>query len=260
MRIPAKIIRAFPEIKKEIRVSLKTGYKEEAKYKSNHIFLIMSMFFVDSFEFMCNNLNFGDGCTSFNINQQVDEIINFAIQTTKGFDKMFNINSLINKRTFGFETHTDGLSLKSLQGNTKEELDEDYKRYKEYLEILCPQISTIQAQSNVAANVQNHAANSSDKNNLKKAKFSDLLNAYAEHKRFNGWEKPETYSGFYQKLKVILELIGDIDCSQISQSTANKFLSDIIKYPANANKGKLAKLTIEEKLELSSDKYKKLSK
>ena len=238
----------FQNARKEVRVSLKTGFIEESRTMSMHIYLFLSRFYIDFYNVICNNEEIIEGIGDLNINKIVDNVINDAI--TKGFDTMFDINSLLNKKTFGFETHTNGISLKSLQGSTQAERDQDFQHYQEYIKTIVPALKDLNVTSEPQTN---------EPEQLKPATFSDLIESYCEHKRHNGWENEITYNGFYQKLMIILELVGDVDCSTMSQQTSTKYLSDLIKLPANSHKGDLAKLSLSEKLNLP-DSYKRLSK
>lgn len=240
--------------RKEVRVSLKTGFIEESRIKSNHIYSELSSFYVDFFDCLCDNQKIVGGANNFDINKVVDKVINHAL--TKGLDSMLN-----NLKTFGLEIQSDGYSLKSLKGDTPAERREDFQLYKEYITLLNSEIFKAQAASATAANTPTatNIPTIIEKNELKLASFSELIASYADDKRFNGWEKDETYNGFYQKLMIILDLVGDLDCSIMTQQTGTQFLSDLVKLPSNPNKGKLATLSISEKLNLP-DSYKRLSK
>jgi len=157
--------------------------------------------------------------------------------------------------------------LKELQGDTVEERQQDYAMYKDYIEKKLPTVNKIFRITESINNKKDNSLPSVDttspsqqSHNLKPANFQDLLDSFAEDKKTDGWEDPTTYKAGYQKLMILKDIIGNKDCSELTQDTAKIFLKNIQKLPAHSNKGILGTMTIEEKYNSSEDLHPKLSK
>ncbi len=210
LRTPLKLKTLYPELRKEIRKSLKTGYETVARKRANVIFFELSTLF---YHFRVNE-KFGE----LDINATIDNLLH-RIELNFMFKNNPNI--------INFETHDDG-SLKLTHGDTAEERENDLELYLKYLkhapvsqkktleqEPPPPPQQTIQIPPQQTIHPQL---------TLKKGTFLELINKYTNMKKNSGWEDPDTLKTNRRRLGVVLDLIGDLDCSTLTQQNADDFL------------------------------------